>query len=509
MKHKYIISTMLALFFCVSSVGCAQAGADDAKTLWETALDSLFAAMSGETDAPEPEEELEEEWDEEWEVDPEEEWEEHPEEEPEEEPGVYMNLDGMTIVAMAPFENGVGWIQYMKGKEMYTAAVRTDGRLLFEIPGAVWYASAFEDGAAYVVVSDNATYYSNADPSLGCYEQVAPASVHEEIYDLRGNLLYSTAWSGSGESHIVCSGEGLYIVLRHESGLEYDRWLLGAIGKDGETVSDFKVYDGINGGLLRTWKGKYSGTRSLPNMYGIGYGNGNAGDQGSGYSRYIGEGAYCLVGSSGSVFYMPGNGVVTKPEGTVLGDCYGGEVLIYRYSSYYTQNVYSGETAPAAPLNAGRRYEDIGNGRIFQYDHLMPNNLYYYDHSYYDIEMERVIDIEKYTSLKMDGSVFNEGYALIFLVGMDGKTYTTVIDDEGTVQFEPILADKTSGKVSDGYFVVRTDTECAVYDIGGNYVRYLCTAMEGEYIRDISGGYVTVWGNGMNKIYDMNPEWER
>ena len=186
MKHKYIISTMLALFFCVSSVGCAQAGADDAKTLWETALDSLFAAMSGETDAPEPEEEWEEEWDEEWEVDPEEEWEEHPEEEPEEEPGVYMNLDGMTIVAMAPFENGVGWIQYMKGKEMYTAAVRTDGRLLFEIPGAVWYASAFEDGAAYVVVSDNATYYSNADPSLGCYEQVAPASVHEEIYDFRG-----------------------------------------------------------------------------------------------------------------------------------------------------------------------------------------------------------------------------------------------------------------------------------------------------------------------------------
>ena len=113
----------------------------------------------------------------------------------------------------------------------------------------------------------------------------------------------------------------------------------------------------------------------------------------------------------------------------------------------------------------------------------------------------------------MDGSVFNEGFALIFLVGKDGNTYVTVIDDEGTIQFEPIRAQRTSGKVSDGYFVVRTDAECAVYDITGDYVRHLCSAAEGEYFRDISGGYVTIFGvvngKGMNRIYDMNPEWTR
>lgn len=209
--------------------------------------------------------------------------------------GMYLNLDGMTIVAMAPFENGVGWIQYMRSGEMYTAAVELDGHVLFEIPGPVWYASSFENGAAFVVISDNATYYPNADPAIGCYEQVAPAVVHEEIYDLSGTILYSTApeYAVNGEEdHILCAGDDMFVVLRHMAGLELNSWQLGAIGKYGERFYDFVEYSNVGKGLLQTWRGKYSGTRRLPNIYGAGYGNGNAGDQGDGFSRYIGEGVY-------------------------------------------------------------------------------------------------------------------------------------------------------------------------------------------------------------------------
>ena len=443
--------------------------------------------------------------------------------EPEEldvDPGYYLNLDGMPIIAMAPFDGGVGWIQYMRSGEMYTAAVETSGHVLFEIPGPVWYASPFYDGVAYVVVSDNATYYPNASTTLGCYEQVGPAEVHEEIYDLSGNLLYSTSPAymlGIGENHIVCSGDGLFIVLRHDAGLEYDSWQLGAILENGSEVYSFVEYENIGKDILQSWRNKYSGTRSLPNMYGAGYGNGNDGDEGDGFSRYIGDGVYYITGGSSGVFYVPEMELVTKSVGDkLLSDCFNGKALVSWRGNYYVQSVYSDsfdDTTNAIELQYNLMYEDIGPGKIFRYDHFMPENLYYHDHAYYDIEMKRVIEIEQYTSLKMDGSIFNEGYALIFLVGADGNTYVTVIDEEGIVQFEPIRARKTSGKVSDGYFVVRTDTECAVYDVTGCYVRHLCSAAEGEYIRDISGGYVTMFGVvngvGMNKIYDMNPEWER
>lgn len=499
MKKRIVLLIASLVAFCLICVGCAPAGIASVEPSEEPEseeLDDFFDDQEEYYDAdlesyePEASSELPEI------------------------PGKYLDLDGMTIVAMAPFEGGIGWIQYMDGGEMYTAAVELDGHVLFEIPGPVWYVSAFEDGAAYAVISDNATYYPNASPTVGCYEQVAPAVFHEEIYDLSGQLLYSTdpTYDAAtlGDNHIICAGDASYVILRHVADLEYDSWQLGVIDKNGEILYDFAEYEEVDKSLLPTWNGKYHGTSRLPNMYGAGYGNGNDGDQGDGFSRYIGEGVYYLTSGSSEVLYKPAMNIAVESSGKkLLGECYGGKVLSTWNGNYYVQDIINDSFEHAIPLQSNLNYEDIGPGRIFRYDHFMTEGLYYHDHAYYDIEMNRAIEIEQYTSLKMDGSIFNEGFALIFLVGKDGNTYVTVINDEGTIQFEPFRADRTSGRISDGYFVARTDTECAVYDVMGDYVRHLCSATEAEYIRDISGGYVTIFGGGRNRIYDMNPEWER
>ena len=426
--------------------------------------------------------------------------------EPTEDIGTYMNLNGMTIVAMAPFEGGVGWIQYMENGEMYTAAVETDGHVLFEIPGPVWYASAFEDGAAYVVISDNATYYPNADSTAGCYEQVAPAETHEEIYDIDGNLLYSTATGDAEGSHIICSGDGKYVILRHQAGLEFNSWQLGVIGQYGEQIYDFVEYHNVDQGILPTWKSKYSGTKKLPNKYGAGYGNGNDGDPGDGFSRYIGDGAFYLTGGSFGMLYQPEKQTVVSLKGTtLLSDVFDGKVLSYWNDTYYIQDI-NGSDANSVQALRDNQYVDIQHrGFSDGFRHLMADNLLYHDHAYYDINMNRVVEISDYTNLEMDGSIFNEGYALIALKGVDGNGYVTVIDESGTIQFEPIKAKKASQRISDGYFVVRTDTECAVYDVYGNYIRYLCPASDAEYIYDISGGHVTVNGFGTTRIFALNP----
>ena len=433
-----------------------------------------------------------------------------------EEPEVFLNLDGTCVVGMAPFADGIGWVQYMESKELITAAVHIDGGRLFSLTGPVWYVSPFEDGAAFAVISDNAVYYPNADYNVGCYAQSSPVMTHEVILDSRGSECYATSYSKTSrtdsEEHIICSGGGKFVVLRRESGLEGIVCRLGTIDMYGNVVDPFKSYDGVGDNLLSSWKSLFSGARGLPGKYGAGYGSGSDGDPGDGYPRYIGEGAYYLTG--GKVYLPAENRVVQLKGGKLLSDCYGGKVLSCHDGTYYIQNVRSDadsfEYASEFRREIGR---DIDRFRAkfcyCHWDRMMPNDLYYHDHAYYNINMERVIEIEPYPSLKMDGSVFNEGYALILIVGADGNTYVTVIDDTGEVQFEPFRATKTSSRVSDGYFVALTDTGCAVYDVQGNYVRYLCPASEAGYFRDISGGHVTIFGavgsRAMNRIFRLAP----
>ena len=498
-KRLAIIVSCILLLLCISITGCNQTAEPDVTAEPESFGSETFVEPEP-TATPEPEiGEMEDP------VSEPEEYELNEDElEPQidQEPEVYLNLDGMSILAMAPFEDGVGWVQYMSDGEMFTAAVETDGHLLFKIPGPVWYVSPFEMGAAYVVISDNATYYSNA---AGGYEQVASAVTHEEIYDLDGNLWYSTAWSSYDEEHILCSKDDKFVVLRHESGLDHNDWTLGTIDRFGDTVDEFRSYDGVGGGLLPSWKSKYSGTKMLPNKYGAGYGNGNDGDPGDGFSRYIGDGAFYLTG--GSLLYQPEKQTVGALKGTTLvSDVFDGKVLSYWNGTYYVQDINSSDANSVQALR-DNQYTDIkARGFSDGFRHMMVENLLYHDHAYYDIDMNRAVEITDYTNLEMDGSIFHDGYALIALKGMDGKGYVTVIDKNGTVQFEPIQAKKASQRVSDGYFVVRTDTECAVYDIYGNYIRYLCSASDAEYIYDISGGHVTVNGFGATKIFTLNPE---
>ncbi|MBO7358237.1 MAG: hypothetical protein J6U72_00250, partial [Clostridia bacterium] len=299
---------------------------------------------------------------------------------------------------------------------------------------------------------------------------------------------------------------------RRESGLEGIVCKLGTLDMYGNEVDPFRTYDGISDGTLSSWKGLFSGATNLPNKYGAGYGTCNDGDPKDGYPRYIGEGAYYLPGGA---VYLPGEYRVVKIKGSrLLSDCFGGKVLSYNNGTYYIQDLHaegdSFEYADEIRTDTGR---DIDRLRAkFSYCpwvRMMPNNLFYHDHAYYNIDMERVIEIEPYSSLKMDGSVFNDGYALILIAGADGNTYVTVIDERGEVQFEPFRAVRTSSQVSDGYFVAQTDAECAVYDVKGNHVRRLCAASEASYIRVISGGHVTIYGmsgsRAFDRIYSLEP----
>ena len=122
-----------------------------------------------------------------------------------------------------------------------------------------------------------------------------------------------------------------------------------------------------------------------------------------------------------------------------MSDVFDGKVLSYWNGTYYIQDI-NGSDANSVQALQDNQYVDIRHlGFSDGFRHLMADNLLYHDHAYYDINMNRVVEISDYTNLEMDGSIFNEGYALIALKGLDGNGYVTVIDESGTIQFLSLI----------------------------------------------------------------------
>ncbi len=458
--------------------------------------------------------------------------------EPEEDPGVYLDLDGMNVIGTAPFAEGIGWVQYADRTEVYTSAVEPDGHVLFTVTGPVLYVSPFENGTAFIVYADNAFGYEpNSSRKYYVYAlQKADSACHEVIVDTAGKELYTTSavdtTRSHEEEHILCGGGGKFVVLRHQSGLEYNGWTMGTINAAGETVDAFQSYSGkiseyysytVGSGMLPEWADDYYDSQiQLKNSY-LTYNK-------SDVAGYLGEGVYYIPGYP-NMLYIPAKGIVvpTSHSARVIGEVHNGKVLSYDSgtASYYRE--YTDGVTESEYLNRildAYQYIDpdrlpIGTRmRFYTYSFFrkrMTGNRYYHDHAYFDMEMNRVVEITDYPELDMEGSAFSDGYALLRLLGKDGNLYVTVIDENGTVQFEPFkITDgekSLSPGISNGFFVANDGDDCAVYDIHGNYIRHICSGQDVNSMPMISGGYVLFQmssrssGQGMELVlYRLNPE---
>lgn len=437
--------------------------------------------------------------------------------------GEYFILDGMDIQGMGPFVNGIGWVQYYEGSEMFTAAVEADGHVLFKMPGPIWYVSPFEDGTAFMVVSDNASHFTE---DSYVYDQKQDSGWHEVIVDTAGNELYSTALietaTSTEEEHILCAGDGRFVVMRHSSGLQSNEWTLGTIDKNGNVIDDFNSYSiavpqassmqrKLDEKQLPNWKN----SRTLPNYY---YYREDAGEfSNNGFPRYLGDGVFFLPGILGSgtssILYQPEKKLAVPLVGELLMSyAFNGKVISKWNTTYYLQDINSTDAETADVLKetqyAEFSYQDASTGDIFP--NIMIDNKLYHDHAYFDTGLNRTINIADYTDLPMEGSCFTDGYALLRLKGADGNFYVTVIDETGAVQFEPFKVDTyagTSPRISEGYFVANDGNDCVVYDIHGNYIRRLCDGSDIFGIPTISGNFVMISFDGIHsRLYELNPE---
>ncbi len=421
---------------------------------------------------------------------------------PESEPEEYLHLDGMTVFGYAPFVDGIGWVQYADKTEVYTAAVEEDGHVLFTVTGPVCYASRFDQGTAFLVVAEHANgmnyqeLYNGKKYSLSKfhYYPTVQTTYHEVILDKKGNVLYTTSRTATStnaeEEHILCSGGGKFVVLRHVSNLQYDGWQLGTIDASGNTLDEFQAYSSsagksgssiANESMLATWSGEIV----LPNSY-TAYGADDL-------ARYVGDGLYYLPGST-SVLYQP-----SEQRVIIRDDAYNAA----KYDKYWYINQSKSHTN-ALMYTYFDPYRAEGDNVFFiRQTYSYKSSVDYY---YYNADTKKKTELTIYPEQVKDGSRFHGGYAILRIVGADKNNYITILDKDLKEQFEPFKITASvagiSPHVSNGYFVANDGSDCAVYDIRGNYIRHLVDGSKVSRITSISGNYVLIQLNTSPSAYE-------
>ena len=99
----------------------------------------------------------------------------------------------------------------------------------------------------------------------------------------------------------------------------------------------------------------------------------------------------------------------------------------------------------------------------------------------------------------MIGGPFYGKYAVLSITGVDGNSYVTVIDKNGTIQFEPFQVKEIRHEMFGGNFIVKgVDEKWTVYNAKGELLQ---TYADWRGISWIQGGYAFVWGPGIVMLY--------
>ena len=370
-----------------------------------------------------------------------------------------------------PFSDGIAWIQYGSRDDPVTSAVNTDGDILFTLDDMdrICYLSPFSDGFAYYVAADDDGSY-------------------EVILDAEGNC----TWQPNREDneHVVAAGEGVFVVERHITGFYEDQYEIGTVDAYGNTLQEYAHE--IGSGVC-DWP-YYLDSRCVPaDTYSFAMGSTRIR-----VSCYLGDGLFylsCHDVSSEDALYNPGTGTFYQTDGLygeiehtsngrfrlrdtsfTVGEGKGGSVaslydtsmnlLKEDYYYYYErtgQSIYGLEWPEHDYDSSCTSYRD---------------GWFYKAHAYWDDNNQIVLHMDGFSDRDMQGGPFYDDRAVMWIEGADGNKYVTVIDREGSFQFEPICIKDGFFTIWNGYFLAKdTDEKWNIYDIEGNKLRCITDDM--------------------------------
>ncbi len=380
----------------------------------------------------------------------------------------------MALTGATEFRNGRAWIRYDDAGSTVLSGIDTEGNILFTIrdENTILYCAPFEDGFSW-------------------YAGKGEDGQYETIVDEYGNICYQAGTapvSGAQEEHVLCYGNGKFVISRHISNMTADEWQLGCIDAYGNDVTEF----------LSCEQARYlgqTGSVSSGTMNTL-YDRFDTGDDDWPVSACLGSSVYFLKDMGvhrNDILFNADTGSITEgfldergydtegwywplgmEDGRILAADASGEISIADTDAHllgsYDTNAYRWTDGDAS-CGGGLFYRD----RVYGSE----------ERGYFDLSGQLVLSLEGlYPELDVWGYPFYDGYAVVWIRGQDRNDYATVIDRNGEQQFEPVPIGKvlSSGMILSGRFMVRSaDGERLILDRQGNVLHDLSQELPDRY----------------------------
>lgn len=326
----------------------------------------------------------------------------------------YKLIDGQ------PFENGIAWVTLKKEKEneKHKALVNKNGEIIY-----------FADNNSDNI---NTTEFINGlaavYPKLENISQPIPGFV---IINTKGEVIYSCG----KENMYMCgvADNGVFIILKHDSGFDHDKWLLCTLDKDlnlSETQIEVDKDLLYNKGFFELANGLYlyleTNNERLINI------NNNSYIKAVVYTwyNYCGK-DYLRWSDLKEDYFIPINLLSNAKTSEEVE-----EIAKKNSSVIHFKKPENTSELKFKTWNGGsyyRMYHEKDNYRITHQE-------------YTDIRGNTIFTFPDFS----DGVIYNNiddfsgDYSAIYLTGVDGNSYVTIIDGNGKTKYDPVKIQKES-----------------------------------------------------------------
>lgn len=417
---------------------------------------------------------------------------------------VVPTLADMALTNFSFYSDGVAWATSLDadGQER-THAVDEAGNILFTLEEQPFYTSDFYDGVAFYRVSLKGQYsYSDSNKNeYLCYEV---------IVDKQGNELYRTEFDDQNQTweHIFGFDDGRFLVVQYTSGITEADYSFSVMDTHCETISGpvagKQLFASNENGFGKDSRSDYCSYRFL----------------GENSLEYFGEGWYSLF-CDGGVYHTFNLDTVRWFDGVVPVIPFENGTAVVAWSQGERTRVDPDYVVKCdTNMNVLEEYdgnsdviEDISavrDGIIRNYGKDADSEVWFTD-----LSGNTVIDLsDLYPDNRKDATSFQNGYAILSIIGADNNKYVTVIDSSGTPLFEPMkcgvshngfeLVNRLVFANGEPYLLMYDlNTELGLYDMSGTLLHNISADWETyEKINNRNEFEVTVQDGIVRLQYD-------
>lgn len=341
--------------------------------------------------------------------------------------------------------------------------------------------------------SEKIIYAPKSENDIGCVGSENSSTY--KLINAKGEVIKTC--DGSEFDEIVSLGSGYALVYKYQATIDSETHLYGVINNKGEWAVKLTDYGQEP---FRGYGDQYSNDDDIwadyigSNIFDIrvGYSNNehmllNATNGKafwvyvgfSGYEDYDGnisfeDGEHYFICNMGGTYYHAFvSDIPLRANGKIDGDFLEDKKDLYRTSHdfvlypdgtwksimEYPENGYEGITSDYPAMNG---YEKAGDKWTkVEGDYI----------TIYDYDTKKSAQFTDYKSSMVSGIEFEGNYSMVIIEGVDQKSYFTVIDSKGNMQFEPIMYGDSCPKYSSGKIVYQnTSGQYIIADTSGKII---------------------------------------